>query len=91
MPRAMTRPIALNGLMLLNVFISGFHQDKDDMVSEISQTEKDKSCMILLVRGIFKKEKNPLETVEKWLPARRVRRSKTLVKGHQLAVGRRIV
>lgn len=91
MPRAMTRPIALNGLMLLNVFISGFRQDKDDTVNEISQTEKDKSCMILLVCGVFKKGKKPLETVEKWLPVRRGRRSKKLVKGHQLAVGRRIV
>lgn len=63
MPRAVTRPFALNGLMLLNVFISGFHQNKENMISEISPMEKHKFCMILLLYGIFKKKK-ALETRE---------------------------
>lgn len=42
-------------------FFRGFHQDKDEMISEISQMEKDKSCMILLFYGIFKGNKKSLE------------------------------
>lgn len=66
MPKAMI----YFGLLPLNVSVTDFCEDEDATISEISQVEKYKYCMVSLICGIFKEKKKVklLETVEKWLP-----------------------
>ena len=60
------------------------------MLSEISQTEKEKYCIISPIRGILKKGKSNSEKqrVESWLPGVGVggRSGEMLVKGYKLSV-----
>ena len=55
--------------MEISPFVTTWMDLEGIMLSEISQREKDKYCMISLICGIFKKKLNLWkQRVEKWLP-----------------------